>query len=124
MHVGATDRAFSLFREIAVHCSRRTADSQDWQQNTAHLHMDAPPVLQFVERYCNRATKARLIFELFVSGFEATREQGAHRPLRRCFSAEYLTQVLMGFSSGVARFELVKEYVSNMGGMFCLYRMK
>ncbi|ETN75804.1 hypothetical protein NECAME_12113 [Necator americanus] len=30
----------------------------------------------------------------------------------------------MGFSSGLARFELVKEYVSNMGGMFGHYRIK
>ncbi|ETN70458.1 hypothetical protein NECAME_14744 [Necator americanus] len=30
----------------------------------------------------------------------------------------------MGFSSVVARFELAKEYVSNMGGMFGHYRMK
>ncbi|KAK6759464.1 hypothetical protein RB195_021197 [Necator americanus] len=50
MHVGVTDRAFSPFREIAVHCSRWTANSQDWQQNTAHLHMDAAPPDSSVRR--------------------------------------------------------------------------
>ncbi|KAK6737502.1 hypothetical protein RB195_019919 [Necator americanus] len=34
---------FSPFREITVHCSRWTVNSQDWQQITAHLHMDAAP---------------------------------------------------------------------------------
>ncbi|ETN71396.1 hypothetical protein NECAME_14235 [Necator americanus] len=43
MHVGATERAFSPLQEIVVHCSRWTSDSQDWEQNTAHLHTDAAP---------------------------------------------------------------------------------
>ncbi|KAK6743312.1 hypothetical protein RB195_010522 [Necator americanus] len=35
-------------------------------------------ILQFVERYCSRSTRARLIFEFLVSGFEAL-EPAAHR---------------------------------------------
>ncbi|KAK6750073.1 hypothetical protein RB195_002206 [Necator americanus] len=47
-------------------------------------------ILQFAERYCSRSTRARIIFEFLVSGFEAL-EPGAHRPLRSGFSAEHLT---------------------------------
>ncbi|KAK6763804.1 hypothetical protein RB195_024218 [Necator americanus] len=56
----------------------------------AFMWMLLRQILQFVGRYCSRSTRAKLIFEFLVSGFEAL-ELGAHRPPRRGFSAEYVT---------------------------------
>ncbi|ETN83007.1 hypothetical protein NECAME_07599 [Necator americanus] len=105
-----------------AHGGQRTAKTGSKIPHT-FIWMLLRQILQFVERYCSRSTRARPVFEILVSELEAL-ELGAHRPLRRGFSAEYFTLVSMGFSSGVARFELVKEYVSNMGGVLGHYRMK
>ncbi|KAK6726131.1 hypothetical protein RB195_004444 [Necator americanus] len=71
-----------------AHGGQRTAKTGSKIHHT-FIWMLLRQILQFVERYCSRSTTARLIFEFLVSDFE-TLEPGAHRPLRREFSAEYM----------------------------------
>ncbi|KAK6755308.1 hypothetical protein RB195_013965 [Necator americanus] len=72
-----------------AHGGQRTANTGSKIPHT-FIWMLLRQILQFVERYCSRSTRARLIFEFLVSSFEAL-ELAAHRPLRRGFSAEYFT---------------------------------
>ncbi|ETN73396.1 hypothetical protein NECAME_13542 [Necator americanus] len=84
----------------------------------------------------SKTTKRRLSLETL----ELIRQRGAARAAgnqeltselaRLCREAikedlkEKRAEVSMGFSSGVARFELVKQYVTKVGGMFGHYGMK
>ena len=72
-----------------AHVGQRTAKTGSKIPHT-FIWMLLRQILQFVERYCSRSTRARLVFEFLVSGFEAL-EPGAHRLLRRGFSTEYST---------------------------------
>ncbi|KAK6754675.1 hypothetical protein RB195_013578 [Necator americanus] len=72
-----------------AHGGQRTAKTGSKIPHT-FIWMLLRQILQSVELYCSWSTRARLTFEFLVSGFEAL-EPGAHKPLRKGFSAEYFT---------------------------------
>ncbi|KAK6734697.1 hypothetical protein RB195_018098 [Necator americanus] len=71
---------FEKSQSIA-HGEQRTAKTVSKIPHT-FIWMLLRQILQFVERYCSRSTRARLIFEFLVSGFEAMDAQTAQKGLQ------------------------------------------